>query len=166
MTRPSLLIAASLLLAGCATRADDFPSLSPRAAEKIGFAEPVAKPAAPVQPDPVLDARIGALDSQLATIAKGFDADAAIAGRAAGAARGKAVGSEAWITAETALAQLDDWRAQASSLATDAEALATERAASLAPAYPALDALVTRVEAEAGREGTTIEQLQAGLPAA
>lgn len=164
MIRAALIVAPALLIAGCAGQDRGYPSLAPRATERVGFDEPIARPVPAVKPDPALDARIAELDRQLAAITAGFDRDAAAATRAAATARGKAIGSEAWIAAQTALAQLDDWRAQASSLATDVEAIATERAATLVPPYPAIDALGARAEAEADRQAKAIATIQAGLP--
>ena len=166
MTRPLLLAAIALSLAGCARESGSFPSLAPRAAEKQGFAEPAPRPAPISTPDAALDARIASLDANLSSIAKGAAADQASAERLAIAARGRPIGSDAWLDAQSALARLDDWRAQVSSLASDVEELGAERAASLAPGYPALDALSARVSAEATRQGEVIARLSAQLPAA
>lgn len=156
---------ATLSLAGCAQDVTSYPSLAPRPIEKLGFAEPAITPAE-AKPDPVLDAKIGEMAASLDRIAKSFAADAARAETAGRAARGAAVGSDPWLEAQTALAQLDDWRAQASSLVTDIDQAASDRAASLAPAYPGLTALRERAQAEADRENATIKRLQDALPAA
>jgi len=154
-----------LSLSGCARDATDYPSLAPRAVEKLGFAEPqVAVEEA--KPDPALDRKIAELGRSLDTIAKGTAADAAKAEAAAARAGGKPVGSDAWLDAQTQLATLDDWRAQASSLLTDVDQLASDRAAALAPDYPALATLRARVSAEAERQAATIDRIQARLPAA
>ncbi len=159
------LALALLLLGGCTRDTAAYPSLAPRAVEKLGFAEPeVAVEAA--KPDPALDARIATLGQSLEAIARGASADAAKAEAAAARARGKAVGSDAWLDAQTALARLDDWRAQASSLLTDVDQAASDRAAAQAPEYPALTALRDRVAAEAERQAATIDRIQATLPAA
>ena len=166
MTRSLVLTAIALSLAGCARETGSFPSLAPRAAEKQGFAEPAPRPAPIATPDAALDARIATLDANLSSIARGAAADQALAERLATAARGRPVGSDPWLDAQSALARLDDWRAQVSSLASDIEDLAAERAAALAPGYPALDALTARVSAEAARQGQVIDHLSAQLPAA
>ena len=166
MTRPLLLATIALSLAGCARESGSFPSLAPRVAEKQGFAEPAPRAAPTATPDAALDARIATLDANLSSIAKGAAADQASAERLATAARGRPVGSDAWLDAQSALARLDDWRAQVSSLASDVEELGAERAAALAPGYPALDALSARVSAEATRQGEVIDRLSAQLPAA
>lgn len=156
----------ALLLGACARDTGSYPSLAPRAIEKVGFGEPAARPAPAITADPTLDARLAELGKELDRVAAGFAGDSAAAERATTAARGQAAGSEAWLTAQTALARLDDWRAQASSLVTDLEEVATERASTLAPAYPALTALTARAQVEADRQGETIRRLQAGLPSA
>lgn len=165
MIRPALLAAALLSLAACASDTRTYPSLAPRPIEKLGFAEPVVAPV-PLVADPALDARIAAATATLDKIAAGFAADAARTEASARAARGAAVGSDPWLTAQTQLATLDDWRAQLSSLSTDLDEAATDRAAALQPDYPALATLRDRVQAEADRESATIQRLQASLPAA
>lgn len=158
------LLLAPLLLIGCARDDTTYPSLAPRAAEKVGFAEPQVTAPAPAVADPALDARLAALGTRLDAIAKGYTADAARAGTAAKVAGARTVGSEAWIAAQSALATLDDWRAQAAEVATDVDEAGRERAASVGTAYPALDALHTRAEAEAAREAAGIATLGAKLP--
>lgn len=165
MTRLTAALLFTTLLAGCASDRDGYPSLAPRPIEKLGFAEPETTPLVAAH-DPALDARIGEAGKAVDRIARGFDTDAAKATRAAAAARGQPVGSEAWLTAETALAGLDDWRAQASAQVTDIEQLGAQRAEALQPAYPALEALQQRARSEAERETETIRRLQDQLPAA
>lgn len=153
-----------LLLAGCASDEAAFPSLSPRAAEGRDFSEPVAAPAAALVPDPALDARIATWRRQLDAIASGFDRDAARATSAAAAGGARSVGSEAWLTAQSALAALDDWRGQASGLAAEVDEAARERAATVGIPYPALEALRTRAEDEAARTAEAIGSIAARLP--
>jgi len=159
------LLALALLLPGCVRDGARYPSLAPRAVEKLGFAEPEV-PVVEAKPDAALDARIAAWQATLAKLTQSFDADAAKAQSAADRARGKPAGSDAWLDAQSALAALDDWRAQSSALLTDIDEAATDRAGALAPDYPALTALRARVDAEGARQGTTITRLQAALPAA
>ncbi|WP_267380500.1 MULTISPECIES: hypothetical protein [unclassified Sphingomonas] len=161
-----LLAALSLALAslgGCAAEKGHFPSLAPRPIEKLGFAEPTVTPVVATA-DPALDARLAETAQRLGAIAHGFAGDAAKAEIAAAAAKGQAAGSERWIAAQSALASLDDWRAQASALLTDVEQLAIDRAATLAPDYPGIAALRDRAKAEADSEGATIARLSAALP--
>ena len=157
------LLGSLVPLAGCARDTEHYPSLAPRAVEKLGFAEPETKPVE-AQPDPALDATIADKRRQLAEIAKGFAGAAAASESATRAAQGRAVGSDAWLDAQTSLAGLDDFRAQASSLASDVDALIADRAARLAPIHPGLASLRADVQAEADQEGATIDRLQATLP--
>jgi hypothetical protein len=165
MKTAPLLALLLLPLGGCAQDRTRYPSLAPRAVEKLGFAEPEVT-IAEAKADPALDARIATWQDTLDAVAKGFGADAAKAETAAARARGKGVGSDAWLDAQSALAGLDDWRAQTSALLTDIDQAATDRAAALAPTYPTLAALRARVVAEADRQSGTIDRLQATLPAA
>lgn len=167
MIRSSPLIAAALLVTGCAAGGTgDYPSLAPRATEKLGFAEPDAPAPTPVAADPALDASLAAIATRLAAVTQGFTRDSAKAELAARRAKGQAVGSEAWLDAQAALATLDDWRAQASAVATDLDQLASDRAATLAADYPALTELRAQAQAEVDRQAATIARLQASLPAA
>ena len=165
MFRPAALLLVSLPLAGCASDPRPYPSLAPRAAEKQGFGEP-AVAAVVVVADPALDARIAAQGADLDRIAAGFTTAAEAARRSAGSASRQPVGSEAWLTAQAAVARVDDWRSQATALAADIEGAGSARAAQLQPAYPALDALAARAAAETAREAQVVEQLQASLPGA
>lgn len=167
MIRPFLPLATSLaLLAGCAGDAGTYPSLAPRPIEKLGFAEPEAPAPVAAAPDPALDTAIAAIAERLDTVTAGFGGDAAKAEAGARRAKGQPVGSDAWLDAQSALAGLDDWRAQASAIVTDVDQLASDRAATLAPDYPALAPLRARAQDEADRQGATIARLQASLPAA
>ncbi len=167
--RPAVAIAAALyasvMLAACSQDTNSYPSLSVRPVEKLGFAEPEVKTAV-AAPDPALDAELTSWAGKLGTIATGFSRDAGRAEALARTARGAAVGSEAWITAQTALAGLDDWRAQSSALVTDIEQRATDRAAKLEPDYPALTAFRDKAQAETDRQSAAIRRIQSSIPAA
>ena len=153
-----------LFLAGCAADRAGYPSLAPRAAERTGFAEPPAAPPAPVTADPALDAQLATLGTKLDAAKTGFDRDAARARTAAAVPAARNVGSDAWLSAQTALAALDDWRAQASELTTDLERLSGERAANVDTPYPALESLRERAAAEAERQASGIAAIGATLP--
>lgn len=157
---------AAAMLAGCAREDAAYPSLAVRAAERQGFAEPAVAPPAPLVADPALDARLAELAGRLNAIVKGYDADAARARAAVGSSGARKVGSEGWIAAQGALAALDDWRAQAGGLASELDALARERAETIGAAYPALDALRQRADAESTREAAEIEAIGSALPTA
>jgi hypothetical protein len=74
------------------------------------------------------------------------------------------VGSEAWLTAQSALAALDDWRGQASGLAAEVDDAARERTAAIGTPYPALEALQTRAEREVARIADSAAAIAASLP--
>lgn len=163
---PLALSALLLLLGACTKERTDAPSLARRPVESHGFDEPAPRPAQPVRADPALDTAITGWTTRLRTIATGFDRDAERATAAATRARGAAAGSEAWITAQTALATLDDWRAQATAVASDVEVRAGDRAATLAPPYPALTRLQQAASAEVERQDALIRRLTASIASA
>lgn len=159
-----ILLSLVLALPACARSDGAYPSLAQRPAELRGFAEPEAPPAPPVATDPVLDARVTEARRSLATVVAGFDRDVATARTAGARAGARTKGSDAWLDAQTALAGLDDWRAQASSIATDADALASTRASALLPPYPAVETLRRDASAEVNRQDAAIRQFAASLP--
>lgn len=166
MIRPSappLLLLLSL--AGCAADHGHYPSLAPRPGEKLSFDEPV-RPVAIATPDAALDAQLSDRARELDRIAAGFATAATAADARVAAAEHAAVGSDAWLDAQAALARLDDWRSQGSALVAGLEDQGAARAARLAPAYPALDALAARAATELDRESGTVDRLQHRLPAA
>ena len=164
MNRSSRLVAPMLgillLSAGCVRDDRNYPSLAPRAVEKLGFAEPEV-PQQTAAPDPALDRKIAAQQAALRDIATGFDTAARSAETAARKAKGQAVGSDAWLEAQSELATLDDWRAQASSLVTDTDTMITDRAATLAPVYTPLAALKDAADKEAARQAERIDAIEA-----
>lgn len=159
------LIAPMLLsLPACGRTDGTYPSLALRPTEAKGFSEPdTPAPTAPVA-DPALDTRVAQARLALAAIGNGFDRDAAVAQAAASRPGAATTASDAWLDAQSALAKLDDWRAQASSATTDADAIASARAAALQPPYPAVEALRRAAAAEVAREDASIGQLARRLP--
>jgi len=155
----------ALATAACSADTNSYPSLGLRPVEKLGFAEPEVKTAV-AAPDPALDADIATITTKLAAIATGFARDAGKAEALARSARGAAVGSEGWLTAQSALAQLDDWRAQISGLASEADDLAAARAARLEAPYPALATVNDAIRTEGERQSATITRIQALTPLA
>ncbi|WP_375404385.1 hypothetical protein [uncultured Sphingomonas sp.] len=157
---PLLLI---LACGGCARDAGPYPSLAPRAIEKLGFDEPDASPPAPVVVDPALDVEVAAADARLDKATADFTRALVGVEGAARTARGAEVGSEAWLTAQTALAELDGLRAEVSEVLSNLDELAVARAATLAPDYPSLEALRARGRTELEREATAITRIGSGL---
>lgn len=167
MTRPAarLVLVLSLAAGGCATPAatSRFPSLLPRAIETRSDAEPETAPAVAVA-DPATDARIAALRRTYDDTAASFTTAAAAAERSAAAAKGDAVGGERWITAQSALADLDVLRATTSATLTEIDDLSIARASEGQPPYPALEALRAEVQRGAGAQTAQIAAIQARLP--
>ena len=158
---PALLIFAAL--PACTREEGSYPSLSPRPVEKLGFEEPMATPPSPVRVDPALDLEVAAGSARLEKAASDFARAADRAQAAATRARGAATGTEAWIEAQTALAELDGLRAETSEVLSDLERLAIDRAATLAPDYPALQEALERARTELQREDATIRRLGSAL---
>lgn len=156
-----------LLIGGCAAPdTSRYPSLLPRPIESRSDAEPVAPPPAVAKPDPATEARLTAFRTTLSDTEKAFAAAADRAEAAARLAKGDAVGSDRWITAQIALAELDGYRATLSGTVTDIEQLAIERAAAAEPDYPGLAELRGAVQTALDAETARIAAIQAMLPAA
>ena len=158
-----LALPAVLLLSACSTERQ-YPSLLPRAGEKQGFEEPVAVAPGPVAADPALDARIAAARRKLAEDVAAFDRSAAQAERLVAAARGSAAGSEAWLNAQVALAELDARRSATLEGATDLEQAASDRAVDGQPDYSALDATIAALREAGAAQTARIGALQDALP--
>ncbi|WP_312487878.1 hypothetical protein [Sphingomonas sp.] len=152
-------------LGGCSRDTAAYPSLAVRPAEKQGFAEPVVPPAV-LKPDPALDQRIARIGDRLQAIEQEFAKAHDQARASARKARGQAAGSEAWLTAQTELATLDEIRARSSAMLAEIDDLAIARAAELQPDYPALVGLRARIAQAVARQGQQIDTLSAGLSAA
>ncbi|MBX9860435.1 MAG: hypothetical protein K2Y20_12730 [Sphingomonas sp.] len=150
------------LLASCAQPSSRFPSLLPRAIETRDDSEPMpASP--PIVADPVLDARLTTALAALAKTRADFETQAARAEKLVKAAQGKPAGSEAWLDAQSALADLDVLRVQSSSTLTDLERDAIDRAAEGHPSYPALEAARAQATTQHDDEGVIIETLNGQL---
>lgn len=171
MTKPPfsarLLATSSLILLGaCAqTSTTSFPSLLPRAIETRSEAEPLT-PVAVAEPDPALDAEIATTMAAVEKSTRDFAAAAARAESAARAGRGAAVGSDRWLDAQTALADLDVFRADSSALVTGLDDAQIARAVDGKPPYPALETARTAAQAALETQTARITALQASLPEA
>ncbi|MDJ0277095.1 hypothetical protein QLH51_09845 [Sphingomonas sp. 2R-10] len=163
MTRvPLSPVLFAALLSACAAPAGDYPSLLPRPIERISLAEP-NRPVPVATPDATLDARIAALGRDVAGAARAFDAAIAKARPTVETARSSGEGSERWLGAQVALAQLDVARTAIDAPLGDLERLAIDRAATGAPPYPALDRAVAQATAAAAEQRTAIATLNATL---
>lgn len=155
----------ALSLAGCAQQGGDFPSLAPRPVESMSDTPPV-RPVATATPDAALDSQIGALSKQLADADTAFATAAPKTSSLVHAARAAGVGSTPWLDAQTALAELDGIRAESTAAMSALDELAIGRASKLEPAYPALDALHDKGQAQVDAESDMIAKLQKQLPGA
>lgn len=151
-----------LLIAGCSAPAS-YPSLLPRAAESQSLEEPAASPPEPSAPDPAVEAKIAAAMRTLEERTTAFDGASSRAERLVTAARGSAAGSEAWLDAHVALAELDALRSATSEIAVTLDDLASERALSLAPDYEPLTNAADRVRAAVASQAERIAAMQARL---
>ena len=155
-----------LIAAGCTTPTGTrYPSLQPRAIESRSDAEPEV-PLAIADPDPATDAALAELRKTIDRATTDFDVAAKSADRLATAAKGDTVGGERWIAAQTALAELDEYRATISAALTDLDALALARAAEGKPEYPVLTVLHDSTQATFDAQAERIAAIAARLPAA
>jgi len=162
--RRSLSLCAALLsLGACAVTDGPYPSLAPRPAEKLGFAEPAAPPPAPLVADPALDRQIADNARERAAAAMAFDTGAARAEQLARAARGAKAGSDRWLDAQTAVAELDALRARHQDALGALEDMAAARAQALQPAYPTLEAALTSARATSAAQTRRIDALAGSL---
>ena len=160
----SLLVA--LTLPGCATQVSThYPSLLPRAIEQRSDAEPDAAVVI-ADPEPATDAALADIRKTLDEAKTGFNTAADTAERLATAAHGAAVGSDRWIAAQTALAELDGYRATTSAAVTDLDSLALARAADGKPDYPALTSMRAEAQAALDAQSTRISAIADSLPGA
>jgi len=166
MLRALIPPASFALLAACASDPTVYPSLAPRPVEKLGFAEPATPPPAPAAQDPALDAKLIAVTARGDAAARDFDRAAARAETLTRAARGAKVGSDAWIAAQTAIADLDALRSSYGDTVGALDDLASTRAAALQPAYPALEQALAAARAAAEAQTARIDALAGALPGA
>ena len=155
------LVALAVSLGACAEH--DYPSLLPRAGEQLDFREPPAPPPQPVTADPALDSRIAGARAALTRAGAAFDDAAIRAERLTKAAAGAPAGSEAWLDAQTALADLDAAHARQVDVLTDLEQFAADRAMALGTPYPALDQAVTEAQQAGDASAARIAALQQRL---
>ena len=155
------------LLCGCAEQSTGrYPSLLPRPIEATSVADPESPPPAAVVADPTLDAKLATLKATLSESVTAFAPAAERAEKAAVAAKGLPAGSEGWITAQSALAELDGYRANTSAAVTDIEDLAIGRATAGEPDYPGIETLRTEGNAQLQAQSARIAAIQAMLPEA
>lgn len=160
--RPAPLLALAMLT-GCARDEGTYPSLALRPVERLGFEEPEPPAPKPVVPNQELDLEVAAATARLDKAEADFARAAEEARAAAARARGAKAGDERWIDAQTALAQLDVLRVDTSGIVTDLEQLAIDRAVTLEPDYPSLEAARTRARNELREQDATIRRIGSTL---
>jgi hypothetical protein len=151
-----------LFAAGCAQSTDKYPSLALRPIETRSEAETVT-PAPEATPDAALDANLATMSAKLAQLDTDFTATAAKADAAASARGAQATGSDQWLAAQGALAELEGMRGDTLGAVTDLEKLITGRGEAGQPPYPALDALRDKAQAQFDAEGAKIVAIRALL---
>lgn len=159
-----LPIVAMAMLSACTTPVSRHPSLLPREIEKRAYESEPVRPPVTAAPDAALDARIAEMDVMLGRSAAAFPEALDRASRDTAAASASTVGSDAWLSAQAALADLDAIRAADLSLLAEMDRIAIDRGAAGLPPYPALAVLRDRAEAQTNAEVSAGEQLQAKLP--
>jgi len=126
MRATRLLTSFVLLLSGCAGPQQGYPSLARRPAENAPTADP-APPPAPAMSDPALDSELARMTAQVDAGAAAFDKAHATAERAARAANGAAVSSEAWVAAQSAISALESARSDSVSALASLDTLYVDR---------------------------------------
>ncbi|MBD3728446.1 MAG: hypothetical protein IE933_01950 [Sphingomonadales bacterium] len=119
-------LAASLLLAGCASTSDQYPSLRIRDSERVqGTLEPAsAAPVADPTPAPAdLPGKLAAMLAGARSAHAEFTAALPGAQRSVAAARGASTESNAWAAAQVALADLDSARSKTAIALADLDLL-------------------------------------------
>lgn len=162
----ALATLSAVSLAGCAApSATRYPSLLPRAIESRSDAEPETVVAL-ADPEPSTDSALAELRKTLDRTAADFTPAAARADRLADAAKGDAAGGERWIAAQTALAELDGYRATTAATLSTIDTMASDRITGGKPDYPAIATLQGAAQAAFEAQSARIAAIGAKLPGA
>ena len=165
-----LILAFSPLLglAAC-TAGGTYPSLAPRAVEKMDSDAPAPAPAplptGPVAGDPALAARLTALAADARQGQAKFEAELPAARAAAG--RAGAAATESWIEAQRALSSLEATRVLSVTALAELDTLNVARAegdfATKAADLAAIDAAIALVQALVEKQQAEIDRLRGAL---
>lgn len=117
----------ALLLSGCAGAHESYPSLARRPIETAPIAEAVAPAPAVVAADPKLEADIARLKAQADKGSAAFDTAYARADKLTRVASSAAVSSDAWVTAQLAISNLESARNDSVSALASLDTLYVER---------------------------------------
>ena len=151
-------------LAACTQAPGAYPSLGKRPIESRPDAVAETPAAAPV-PDAALDTRIAQLSAQVDSAHQAFAVAADKAEAAARRPGARQVGSDAWVGATAALAEVETHRSDTQSSATELERAMTDRGVAGLPPYPALDAAYQRAQGLADTDAARIATIRASLGA-
>lgn len=162
MTR-SLALMLFLLTAGCVETPGAYPSLAKRPIESRSEAPPKATTPEPAKPDPALDARIRDLTAQLTQADSGFTPTIEQVERAAAAPGSRTVGSNAWLNAQTSLADLEARQNDSLSILTEFERMVTDRGVAGEVPYPALDSARAKAQAQVDAQSGRVAAVRAKL---
>lgn len=163
MRRPAIFVLVAL--AGCTETPNRYPSLLPRPIESQSFAEP-ERPVPVATPDAALDSRIAEITASLETNNQRFVAAAQDAEAKVAVARGVAQGSEAWLTAHSAISTLESLRTPTLDALSQFDMLVLDRGKAGEPPYPALTAAAERAEQMSTAQTDRIGALTAALAGA
>ncbi len=126
MTPRRLIASLALILSGCAGAPGSYPSLAKRSIESAPMQEAPAPPI-PQKADAALVAQIKGFTDQAARGASAFDTAFARADKAASAAKGAAVSSDAWVAAQVAISALEAARNDSISALASLDTLYVQR---------------------------------------
>ena len=166
MTR-RLLPYLALLLSGCTGGQLTYHSLAKRPIESAPVAQ-AAPPPAPVAADAQLTEQIARFTAQAETGRTGFDAAYAKAEKAARAASGSSVSSDAWVAAQVAISALETARNDSVSALASLDTLYVNRTSAIADGkesggLDALDSARTTALAIVDSQNDRIDALKAQL---
>ena len=166
--RIAILFPLALLAACASTGATRYPSLATRPGERVsGTAEPVAAPVPPPA-TAATGSRIARLRAQAQAAHVRFGERRASAASLSSAAKGAAVGSEAWSVAQVALASLEAARSEAMIALADLDSLYVAAKIEAVPTdgsgdVDAIGAARNDVIGLIGEEDTTLANLRGRL---
>lgn len=161
MNRPLLLVLL-LATAACAQDTSRYPSLALRPIETRPEEEPEAAPR-PVAADAALDVQLATMAAAARRNAIDFAAAAAKADSAASAIGARTTGSDAWLAAQGALADLEALHGDLLGVMSDYDRLGTDRGEAGAPAYPSLDTAQAAARVELDAQTARIAAVRAKL---
>lgn len=160
--RHLVFLALPVALSACSTAGDGYPSLLPRPIESRAEGE-VMRPDPVATPDAALDMRVSEQVAAAEKIATRFRSLALETESRIAVARGVEPGSESWVAAQVALADLNRAHGEMVDIVTTLEEVAAERLRAGAPGYPALDAAIAALSRTAAEQAEKVQALEDAL---